>query len=234
MDAKIVFFRPHQLKTVDGIRETFKPLRKGEFSVFHVWYSNIHYRRQSSQEFYLIYFIPYLSWFKKKQGMKRTIWMFTLCMVGYSLMNACSSSDQQQKTTQQHTDTANREFQIPYNIAKNYFVNNTYRSNSLLGKKINDANTFNEIFGMATVMGENGKPTSIDFSREFVIALIGEVSENEISYSPISLKETDGHLSFEYAINTKKATGALMQSSFIMIVDKQFEKDSVAFLVRTE
>ncbi len=166
--------------------------------------------------------------------MKRTIWIIITCVGLGAMMPACSSSEPQKTTKQQDTNTATKENQIPYKIAKNYFVNNTYRSNSLQEKKINNANTFNEIFGMATVMGENGKPTSIDFSKEFVIALIGEVSENEISYAPISLKETDGKLFFEYAIHTKKASGALMQSSFIMIVDKQFEKDSVAFSARTE
>jgi hypothetical protein len=166
--------------------------------------------------------------------MKRTIWIMVTCFGLGGMMAACSSSEQQKTVLQQNTNTTASENQIPYKIAKNYFVNNTYRSASLQGKKIDNANTFNEIFGMATVMGENGKPTAIDFSKEFVIALIGEVSENEISYAPISLKEIDGRLSFEYAINIKKASGALMQSSFIMVIDKKFEKDSVAFLVRTE
>jgi len=166
--------------------------------------------------------------------MKRTIWLIITCVGLGAMISACSRSEPQKTPLKQDINTATNENQIPYKIAKNYFVNNTYRSNSLQEKKINNANTFNEIFGMATVMGENGKPTAIDFSKEFVIALIGEVSENEISYTPISLKEKDGQLSFEYAIHTKQASGALMQSSLIMIVDRQFEKDSVAFSVRTE
>lgn len=63
---------------------------------------------------------------------------------------------------------------VPYTEAKNYFVKNTYKTDAIIFKKIISQKEFDEIFGMATTMGKNGKPTNIDFSKDYVIALIGK------------------------------------------------------------
>ena len=52
---------------------------------------------------------------------------------------------------------------VSYILAANYFVKNTV--NQLDNPKIETAEKFNEIFGMATTMGKEGKPTEIDFSK---------------------------------------------------------------------
>lgn len=72
--------------------------------------------------------------------------------------------------------SSRKDFQnlkVPYSEAKRYFVKNTYKSNEISVQKITSQKEFDEIFGMATTMGKDGKPTDINFSKDYVIALIG-------------------------------------------------------------
>ena len=44
---------------------------------------------------------------------------------------------------------------------------------------------------MATVMGANGKPTPIDFNKQFVIAVINNETDISTSFTPIKLEKTE-------------------------------------------
>ena len=57
---------------------------------------------------------------------------------------------------------------IPYKIVNKYFA----LKDTLSNPKIIDKQTFENSFGAAVIMGENGNPTSIDFNKEYVIAFI--------------------------------------------------------------
>lgn len=122
---------------------------------------------------------------------------------------------------------------IPFKIAKGYFVNNTF-SGKLMNPIINHPDSFQRIFGMATVMGEDGKPTPIDFEKEFVVAVIGDISEDQINYHAVDLQSKAKMLELSYSIHTEKSNGALMQNSLILVVAKSYQKDSILVSVRTE
>ena len=60
---------------------------------------------------------------------------------------------------------------IPFIVTKNYFTKNTVKRGGLENPKIETKENFDGIFGAATTM--NGKPSEINFSKQYVIAVVG-------------------------------------------------------------
>ncbi len=58
-----------------------------------------------------------------------------------------------------------------YYRMNNYYVNN-YLSNGTHKLVIHNQQDFESVFGEGAVMGRNGQPTRIDFSKQFVVAVI--------------------------------------------------------------
>lgn len=84
---------------------------------------------------------------------------------------------------------------IHYTVAKNYFLKNNL--DSLPPVKITSATDFDRFFGMATSMGKDGKPTEIDFSRQYVIAVALPETDTVTTLKPRSLvKSANGNLTF--------------------------------------
>lgn len=73
-----------------------------------------------------------------------------------------------------------RPFRVPYDFAKGYFFRND-ATEDLLPNKITSQEELLEYFGMATVMGENGKPTEIDFEKSFVVPIVFPETDQETS-----------------------------------------------------
>lgn len=109
---------------------------------------------------------------------------------------------------------------IAFTIAKNYFVNNTVTK--LDNPKIETAEKFNEIFGMATTMGAAGKPTKIDFSKQYVIAIILPETDFATNIYPISLlKNTKNEITLNYKYVIGEKQSFTTRPNFIIIVDKR-------------
>ena len=75
---------------------------------------------------------------------------------------------------------AYRPFRVPYAFARGYFFRNDV-SDELLPNKITSQEELLQYFGMATVMGENGKPTEIDFEKSFVVPIVFPETDQETS-----------------------------------------------------
>jgi hypothetical protein len=112
---------------------------------------------------------------------------------------------------------------IPYTIARNYFVLNDYKKGDLVDPKITSLATFNKYFGMATTMGEEGKPTDIDFSKQYVIPVIGELSDRYPEIEPVSLKQKDGQIFVNYKITEGEKSTAIFCPLLLFIVDNKYE-----------
>lgn len=67
---------------------------------------------------------------------------------------------------------------IDYVQLHNYFIKNTVKK---VKTKITSQKEFDSYFGAATVMGTNGKPTSIDFTKQTVIAISKEATNYNTS-----------------------------------------------------
>ena len=59
---------------------------------------------------------------------------------------------------------------VPFEVAKNYFFKNGQTIPT--SPKITAAEAFDRLFGMATFMGKDGQPTTIDFDKQFVLVIV--------------------------------------------------------------
>lgn len=121
-----------------------------------------------------------------------------------------------------HT-SKNMDKTIPYEVAERYFIRNDV--NGLPPTAIFSAEEFEKYFGMATIMGTNGNPTEIDFSKNFVICIALDPTDIETSLSVISLTNTNSdQLDLRYEIKRGEKMSYTTQPLMLLIVDKKYEK----------
>ena len=112
---------------------------------------------------------------------------------------------------------------VPFMEARNYFVNNTVGEDKNGTLKIETQEAFNELFSPATTMGEGGKPTEIDFKKQFVIAVISATSDLNPSIDSLSLKKFNSDLVLEFKETMGDKQSFSTRPAAILIVDKQFD-----------
>lgn len=111
---------------------------------------------------------------------------------------------------------------IPYTIAQNYFVKNTVEA--IENPKIETDAVFNSYFGAATTMGNNGKPTAVDFTKEFAIAIVLPKTDNATTIQPVALKKDVNHsLVFEYKVAVGDKQSYTSRPFLLVLVDKKWE-----------
>ncbi|MDR2146261.1 MAG: hypothetical protein LBE91_07380 [Tannerella sp.] len=113
----------------------------------------------------------------------------------------------------------NSKTDIVFSVAENYFVKNTV--NKLDNPKIETAEKFNEIFGMATTMGKDGKLTEIDFTKQYVIAVLLPETDLMTTVVPVSLqKSKTGKITLTYQSVVGQKLSFTTKPNFAIIVDK--------------
>lgn len=150
--------------------------------------------------------------------------VFSIAIIAIAAMTLLSSCKQNQKQNEANPEEAilGKPSEVSYTVAQNYFI----KSGAVLPEnhKITDQETFNQIFGMATTMGENGKPTEIDFDKNFVIAVETGPVQKETTLTPEYLiNHHDGKLVFHYAIKQGEDISYTIRPVLIIIVDKNLE-----------
>jgi len=118
--------------------------------------------------------------------------------------------------------------EVPFEVAKNYFFNNGQDIPE--SPKITQAEDFEMLFGMATFAGEDGKPTEIDFAKEFVLAIILPATDIETEITPIKVIEKGDSLLYTYNIRTGEKQSFSTQPLAIIILDKQYKDKEVILL----
>ncbi len=110
---------------------------------------------------------------------------------------------------------------VAFTVARNYFVKNNAAVPSDM--KLRTQADFNRCFGMATTMGPEGKPTEIDFSRNFAIAKVMPVTDTATELEPKSLK-SDGHgkLTLKSSMKTGSKMSYSIQPFYIIVVDRKY------------
>ena len=116
---------------------------------------------------------------------------------------------------------------VPFSVARNYFV----RSDADVAEnvKIIDQATFEGVFGMAAFMGRDGQPTSIDWDKEFVIAVVKPVTDAETAMEPLSLIKKGKSLVLNYSLKSGPSMSYTIRPFFIIVVAKQWEDLPVVF-----
>ncbi|SDG10970.1 hypothetical protein [Epilithonimonas hungarica] len=113
---------------------------------------------------------------------------------------------------------------VPYKEAKNYFVKNNIDA-VIDSPKFETQQEFDKVFGMATTMRENGKPTPIDFSKEFVVAQIEDPSTQSIELKPVSIRKNSNVLEIKYKRIAGENQSYTTQTAMILIIDRKSEGD---------
>ena len=114
---------------------------------------------------------------------------------------------------------------IPFEVAHNYFVRNDVSSVPI---KIDSQELFERYFGMAAFMGKNGEPTPIDFSKQFVIAIVLPETAHSTELSAERLTEEGDCLMLTYQVSVAEKENTWTQVPVqLIIVERAYERDSV-------
>lgn len=115
---------------------------------------------------------------------------------------------------------------IPYIVANRYFLKNGVET--LPPQKITNQKDFDSYFGTAAVMGENGNPTDINFSTQYVSSLTRPETDIETRLVPKSLETNQkGEIVLCYQeIQGQKRTYTT-KPLLLIIVDKKYDGNVV-------
>ena len=154
--------------------------------------------------------------------------IFSIAIVGALVFSSCNTTAKNSDNTKQHEPdqaaaAAAAEQDVPFTIANRYFVSNKYKDGDLKNPKISDQEQFDELFGMATIMGPNGKPTPIDFSRQYVVTVIGELTGRGTEISPVSLKQQADTILLSYKMTEHEKSMVTIRPVLLIIVDNKYQ-----------
>ena len=121
--------------------------------------------------------------------------------------------------------------EVPFTVAEHYFFNKG--QDIPVNPKITSEELFKQLFGMATVMGENGKPTEIDFSKQFVLAVVLPVTDINTEINPVKVEEKGDTLFYHYDVKTDEKQSFSIQPLSIIILDKKYENKEI-FLINQQ
>ena len=114
---------------------------------------------------------------------------------------------------------------IPFEEVRNYF----FRNNAEIPENhlIDTAEQFERLFGAAAFMGKGGQPTSVDFEKEFVIAVVNPETDRLTELVPESLQEVDGTLVFTYGETVGEKQTWTMRPILLVKVDRKYRTEGV-------
>lgn len=140
-----------------------------------------------------------------------------------AMLSACHTSGKVDNFTinVDAVSSATTAVDVPYKVANGYFVRNDVKK--LPNGKISKQKDFEAAFGMAAVMGNDGRPTEIDFNNQYVIVVSKPVTDRLTELEPVSLKgDGDGGLVFVYRTKVGQQLSYSMQPSMVVVVDNKY------------
>jgi hypothetical protein len=112
---------------------------------------------------------------------------------------------------------------VDFTEAHHYFVRNDapIPSNPITTTQ----EEFDKLYGCAAVMGNDGLPTPIDFSKQFTIGVILPITNDNTEIIPRKLQTTGDTLTLHYSTKiTERNMSWKMQPMSLIIVDKKHLK----------
>ena len=137
------------------------------------------------------------------------------CCLSLFYVSACTKVYKQNMTVVQSNIT-----NVPYTEAAQYFVKNTYTNGLLKNPKITTREDFELIFGTAASMGSDGLPTTIDFSKQYVIAIIPNSSFKQTTLTVNSLVKDNREIKLYYKLTEGDQQSFESQPCLVLIIDK--------------
>lgn len=151
---------------------------------------------------------------------KSSMIMLMLCV---SLLAGCQSKPARTESNPLQTESAStKQADIPYKVADGYFQSNQVKR--LPSASITTQAEFERLFGAAAVMGENGMPTPIDFTKEYVIAVSKPVTDYSTTLAPVSLKRDElGNIVFTYRVTKGEKQSYSIVPCLLVVVENSYE-----------
>jgi hypothetical protein len=148
-----------------------------------------------------------------------------LLVLSFLFAVSCSSNSKksEQENQTKNEEISSNETKIPFLEAKNYFVKNNYPEKEIHSLVLKTQKDFEEIFGMASTMGTEGKPTNIDFNKQYAIAIIGNTTDKATTIDVISLKKNNNEILLEYKINEGEKVSFKSRPFKLIIIDNSYD-----------
>jgi hypothetical protein len=145
------------------------------------------------------------------------------------LWTACDTINKTENNNESKikVDSESTTTNINFKEATNYFVKNDYKDSNLHCFVLSNQISFDSIFGMATVMGNDGKPTPIDFSKENIIALIGQLTDIKTTLKIKSLNKKDNSFVLNYEFSEGEKESSTIRPLQLIVVDKTIQGDII-------
>lgn len=143
-----------------------------------------------------------------------------LAMIAFTWLS-CNPKNEPSQNAATHTPS---EEMVPYTLAQRYFVKNTFQKNQLQSPIISNQKEFDDVFGMATVMGADGKPTVINFSDQIAITVILDETDRETEIQPEKLVSVNSNtLKLDYKITTGPSMTMTIRPFLLIFIDKKYK-----------
>lgn len=110
---------------------------------------------------------------------------------------------------------------IPYEEPSGYFVRNDVDTTQTKSFKISSKEEFENIFGMAATM--SSRPTPVDFSKQFAIAVIGQPTDISTQYVVGDLIGKGGMVTLVYRTEIGNKQSYTIRPFLLLTVDKKFD-----------
>ncbi len=155
----------------------------------------------------------------------------TLLPLACILIFSCTTNTDKSVAVEEKVDSneivAGAVSNIPFVEAKNYFVKNTFTADSLAAPKISSQKDFDVVFGAASTMSANGKPTPIDFTKQYAIAVIQPVTGKATTLSVNSLVQQENNIVLHYTKAEGEKQSFTTRPFILLIVDGTYSGDVV-------
>ncbi len=119
---------------------------------------------------------------------------------------------------------------VGYTEVLHYFVRNDVADFS--PRVITASEEMRQYFGMAAVMGPGGLPTSVDFQKENVIAIVEPETYNDTEIKIESVKKRDGHIVVTYKTVVSGGPRSYRTVPCLLVKVSKKHGDSVEFVKR--
>ena len=143
-------------------------------------------------------------------------------------LTACNSKKSTAPVTKEDENN-----EVSYTIVKNYFFKSDLDKLPPDAKIVSEE-TFGSLFGMATTMGEGGKPTEIDFANQIVLAIVLPTTNYATEINPVKLEVQGDSLLYTFEIKKGEKQSFSIQPISIIAIDKKYENKEVTLVTDKE
>jgi starvation-inducible outer membrane lipoprotein len=118
----------------------------------------------------------------------------------------------------------NLDLDVPFMIANDYHLKTTFKNNEPgIPNKITSQRDFDMMFEKSTTNDENIKPTSIDFSKQYVIAVVNKGSKNNSVINANYLKVKGDEITLYCELIKGEKRPEKSQPFIILVIDKKYQ-----------